>query len=76
MNGELALMAQLADIRRQRGLTQTDVARRMGCGSKGFICDLESSRGNPYLSTLMRYADAIGVRIAVVVDPPTQGGAQ
>jgi transcriptional regulator with XRE-family HTH domain len=53
-----ALSGALAALRRQLGLRQVDVARRMGVDS-GWISRLESGNGNPTAQTIDRYLDAV-----------------
>jgi predicted transcriptional regulator len=62
--GEIAerrrrLAAELVDGRRRLGLTQTAVAARMGT-SQSAVARLEAGPGDVRLSTLERYAAAIG----------------
>jgi transcriptional regulator with XRE-family HTH domain len=60
---ELAdLVASLVRIRRDRGLRQTDVAGLLGV-SQSVVSDFERLGGDPRLSTVQRYARALGVRI-------------
>ncbi|WOQ18191.1 helix-turn-helix transcriptional regulator [Raineyella sp. W15-4] len=44
------LLDQLVKVRRDRGLTQADVAARMGI-SQGAVARVESGERNPHLST-------------------------
>lgn len=53
-------MAEELTARRVKlGLTQTEVAARMGT-SQSAVARLESGEGDVRLSTLQRYADALG----------------
>ena len=52
------LIEQLASLRRARGLSQTEVAARMGT-SQSALARLESGRADIRMSTLQRYADAL-----------------
>jgi transcriptional regulator with XRE-family HTH domain len=64
---EQAILAQLVDIRRARGLKIRDVARHMNV-TGGAISALETSarRGHSItLDRLLRYADAIGAEIHI-----------
>ena len=61
-------VAQLAERRRQLGLTQRDVAERMGT-TQSAVSDLEAGRTDPRWSTVQRYAAAIGARVRVEVLP-------
>lgn len=57
---------ELAVLRASRGLTQTDIARKLGC-SQGRISKLENSADvDLKLGELARYASALGLRIRVV----------
>lgn len=53
------LMGELADKRRELGLTQTEVAARMGT-SQSTVARLEAGAGDIRLSSVERYADALG----------------
>lgn len=55
----------LSVVRKRLGLTQAEVAARMGI-SQSDLSKLER-RPNPRLSTLRQYADALGVQFHVVV---------
>ncbi len=64
------LVAELVEIRRARGLSQTEVAARMGT-SQSTVARLEGSRDDVLLSSLQRYAAAIGCDLRW--DVQTQG---
>jgi transcriptional regulator with XRE-family HTH domain len=49
------LMRRLAQERARRGLTQSEVARRMGT-SQSYLAKLEAGLNEPRLSTFLRYA--------------------
>ena len=49
----------LVNERRRMGLSQTDIAKRMGT-TQSAVSDLERSGADPRISTLMRYARALG----------------
>ncbi len=57
-----ALAAELVAGRRAIGLSQTEVAARMGT-SQSAVARLESGDADVRLSTLERYAAAIGVEL-------------
>jgi hypothetical protein len=57
-----ALSAALVDRRRAQGLSQTEVAARMGT-SQSAVARLESGHGDLLLSTLDRYAAALGQQL-------------
>jgi transcriptional regulator with XRE-family HTH domain len=54
-----ALSAELTERRRALGLSQTEVAARMGT-SQSAVARLESGSGDVRLSTVERYAAAVG----------------
>ena len=53
------IVDQLVRVRRRLGLSQTAVAARMGT-SQSAVARLESGDGDVRLSSLQRYADALG----------------
>lgn len=57
---------RLQVAREQAGMTQQQVAERMGT-KKSAISRLENNAGDVRLSTLQRYAEAVGCRIVVEV---------
>ena len=57
------LVDELVGLRRARGLSQTEVAARMGT-SQSAVARLEASAGDLKVSTLERYAAAVGSSIA------------
>ncbi len=54
--------------REQAGMTQQQVAERMGT-KKSAISRLENNAGDVRLSTLQRYAEAVGCRLVMEVAP-------
>jgi DNA-binding XRE family transcriptional regulator len=56
------LLEQLVKAREEAGLTQAEVARRMGV-PRSAIERLEIGAGNPYFSTIERYVSALGKKI-------------
>jgi predicted transcriptional regulator len=56
------LVAELAEQRRSAGLSQTEVAARMGT-SQSAVARLEAGDADARASTLERYAAAIGSQI-------------
>jgi ribosome-binding protein aMBF1 (putative translation factor) len=56
------LLRALAEERRARGLPRTAVAARMGT-SEAAIARLEAGEVDPRLSTVERFADALGKRL-------------
>jgi DNA-binding Xre family transcriptional regulator len=66
-------VADLAADRRALGLTQTEVAERMGT-SQSAVARLEAQAGDVRLSTLERYAAALGRQVRWhLARPPTEG---
>jgi len=65
---EFAALATLLEARREAGLTQAEVALRMGV-SQPVLARIESSLGSrkhtPSLKTLKRYAEACGKRLVI-----------
>ncbi|SDT07386.1 Helix-turn-helix domain-containing protein [Actinopolymorpha singaporensis] len=59
-----ALAESLVDLRRRSGLSQTQVAARMGT-SQSAVARLEAGEVDVRLSTLERYAAAVGHRLDV-----------
>jgi transcriptional regulator with XRE-family HTH domain len=57
---------RLSGIRRERGLSQTEVAARMGT-SQSAVARLEAGESDARMSTLSRYAAALGTELAFVV---------
>ena len=57
-----------ARLRRERGLTQEDVAARSGF-SQQYISSLENGRRNPTVITLYELAQALGVGHVDLVAP-------
>lgn len=56
------LLTELANARRQSGATQTEVAARMGTSGSA-VARLERGEMNPTVTTLQRFAAAIGKRL-------------
>jgi ribosome-binding protein aMBF1 (putative translation factor) len=63
-----ALIVDLVARRRERGLSQAEVAKRMGT-SQSALARVESGRSDLRLSTVARYAAALDVDIAFAVRP-------
>ena len=62
------LLAELVSQRRSLGLSQTEVAARMGT-SQSAVARLESVAGDVRLSTLERYAEAVGHTLRWSLEP-------
>lgn len=57
----------LAELREAAGLSQTDVAERMGYSGRARITHIEARYPNLNYDTVTRYMQAIGVKIEFVV---------
>lgn len=68
LEDEFAALGALLAARKEAGLTQADVAARMGV-SQPVLARIESSLGSrkhsPSLETLRRYADACGKKLVI-----------
>src|SRR6266852_2932330 len=69
------LVRELAGQRQAAGLSQTEVAARMGT-SQSAVARLESGTTDVRASTLERYAAAVGGQIAWRLDRPGEGGGE
>jgi len=67
---EFALVRALIEARTKAGLTQTEVAQRMGT-TQAVIARLEGGRVRPSTRTLERFAQATGTRIRISFEPET-----
>lgn len=61
------LFGYLAGCRREQGLTQVQLAERMGT-SQRTVSQLESGKVDPKLSTLIHWGGALGVRFGLAED--------
>lgn len=63
---EFTLLDEFLRARAERGLTQAQVAERIGT-TQSAVARMESGRGkhSPSLATLSRYAEALGCRLEV-----------
>ncbi|WP_223190848.1 helix-turn-helix domain-containing protein [Nonomuraea terrae] len=66
---DMRLIETLVGLRKQLGLTQSDVAERMR-RSQPAVSDFERVGGDPRMSTIRRYALAIGAEVFHVVKAP------
>jgi transcriptional regulator with XRE-family HTH domain len=73
---EFALLDELLQARRQAGLTQAEVAARMGTKTPA-VARLEagggSRRHSPSVTTLRKYAHAVGCRLEIRLRPRKSG---
>ncbi len=58
---------RLKQLRKQRGLTQAQLAKKMGL-SHGYLARLEIGMHDPPLSTLAKLAKALKVTVAELVE--------
>jgi DNA-binding XRE family transcriptional regulator len=65
-----ALLATCVRVRKDASLTQAEVALAMRT-TQSAISDLESGATDPRLSTLQRYARAVGVRLDLALLHPS-----
>ena len=63
------IAANLVRLREHRRLSMDALADRAGV-SKGTIVSVEQARSNPSIATLCRLADALGVGVASLIEPP------
>lgn len=68
LEGEFALARAVIDARSRAGLTQTELARRMGT-TQPVVARLESGRTRPSMRTLERLAKATGSRLSIKFEP-------
>jgi DNA-binding XRE family transcriptional regulator len=74
LEDEFAALAALLNARVQAGLTQSEVASRMGV-SQPVLARIEASLGkkehSPSLNTLRRYANACGMKLLIQMVKPS-----
>ncbi len=59
-----AVIGEMIEARQQAGLTQAEIANRMGT-TQSVIARLENARHMPTFDMISRYAAALGRRVAV-----------
>ena len=64
---EFAIARELIAARTRAGLSQAEVAQRMGT-TQSVVARLESGRRPPSLRTVQRYAQAVGARAVVRIE--------
>jgi transcriptional regulator with XRE-family HTH domain len=64
LEGEFAFLDEVLKARAASGLTQSQVAERVGT-TQSAIARLESGSGKPSVGTLQRYANALGYRVEI-----------
>jgi DNA-binding XRE family transcriptional regulator len=67
---EFELARELIAARMKAGMTQGDVAARMGT-TQSVVARIESGRGTPSMRTVQRFASAVGARAVVRMEPLT-----
>jgi predicted transcriptional regulator len=67
-----AVVGEMIDVRLASGLTQAEVAARMGT-SQSVVARMESARHMPTFDMVARYAAAIGRRIDIHLVPTAKG---
>jgi transcriptional regulator with XRE-family HTH domain len=65
---EFVLASALIDVRNRAGLTQEQLARKMGT-TQPVVARLESGRTRPSMRTLARLAEATGSRLLIRFEP-------
>lgn len=65
---EFSIARELIAARTRAGLTQADVAERMGT-TQSVIARLEGGKRAPSMRTVQRYAQALGARAVVRIEP-------
>jgi transcriptional regulator with XRE-family HTH domain len=69
MSDHTGVTRHLRRLRQQRGLSQSDVARRMFLRPRA-VSRLESGRHDPHVSTIAAYCNAIGAHITIRLEEP------
>ncbi|MCL9682573.1 helix-turn-helix domain-containing protein [Legionella maioricensis] len=70
LESQFALIDTLLSMRNKSGLTQDEVAKRMGT-QKGNISRLEKGSSNPSWKTIQNYAHACGFEISMKIKTMT-----
>jgi transcriptional regulator with XRE-family HTH domain len=65
---EFALASAVMEVRNRAGLTQEELAQKMGT-TQPVVARLESGRSRPSMRTLARLADATGSRLHISFEP-------
>lgn len=68
LEGEFAIAAALISARSHAGLTQAELARRMGT-TQSAVARMEGGKVKPSTATLEKVAAATGMRLKVVFEP-------
>ena len=75
LEGEFALASAVMDARNRAGLTQKQLARKMGT-TQPVVARLESGRVRPSMRTLERLAAATGSRLLIRFEPRRANSAR
>jgi ribosome-binding protein aMBF1 (putative translation factor) len=67
LEDEFALAAQVIEARARAGLTQAELAERMGT-SQSAVARLESGAGKPSVATLEKLAKATGSKLRIALE--------
>jgi transcriptional regulator with XRE-family HTH domain len=70
LDSEFALIGTLLSMRKKSGLTQDEIAKKMGT-QKGNISRLEKGSSNPSWKTIQNYAHACGFEISMKIKTVT-----
>lgn len=65
----------LREARERAGLTQSQMAEKLGCSQQA-VAQAERPQSNPTVAFLKAWADAVGERLQIVLEPqipPSQG---
>ena len=71
MENDRALLRRLIQLRSDQGLTQQDVADRMGV-TQPTVAKFEAYDSNPTLASIRRYAHAVGALVTHVVETDSE----
>ena len=72
LDDEYALVREMLRARARAGLTQEDVAERMGT-TKSAVSRLETAgKHSPSVTTLKKYAHAVGCEVEIRLVPPSR----
>lgn len=72
---EFELARELIEARTRARMTQDEVAQRMGT-TQSVVARLESGKQPPSLRTVQRYAEAVGGRMVLRIEPQAPMGAR
>jgi len=62
------LARKLRQVRTRAGLSQTEIAKKVGVANRSSIAGYESGEREPPLPTLLKYARLAGVTVDVLID--------